>query len=126
MGPSDAAFVMTAHTETRSFGSADSLGQTNFWINGAETQPMCKLSTTLASRVCSHGQIQEYWMEAVRTNSSTVFPARRCDSYTKFMANGCSTNDVTYMNTLTPSTYPGNFYLNTNVVQPYSRQTADP
>lgn len=41
LSSSDANFVMTIHTEKRSFGDANSVGHANFWVNGAEQQPMC-------------------------------------------------------------------------------------
>lgn len=37
----DANFVVTIHTEKRSFGDENSVGHANFWFNGAERQPMC-------------------------------------------------------------------------------------
>lgn len=40
MNSSDASFVMTIHTTTI-FSDVSSTGSINFWVNGAETQPMC-------------------------------------------------------------------------------------
>jgi hypothetical protein len=37
----DAAFVMTIHTEKRSFGDENSVGHVNAWFNNAHRQPMC-------------------------------------------------------------------------------------
>lgn len=38
----DAEFVDTIHGETKLFGSAKSLGNASFWINGGVYQPSCQ------------------------------------------------------------------------------------
>lgn len=45
----DALFVDTIHVETQFFGSAISIGNLNFWVNGAISQPMCKTSSDLSN-----------------------------------------------------------------------------
>lgn len=40
----DAIFVDTIHCESKYFGSANSLGNASFWVNGGYTQPTCKSS----------------------------------------------------------------------------------
>lgn len=40
MNSTDASFVVTIHTTTL-FSDVSSTGSINFWVNGAETQPMC-------------------------------------------------------------------------------------
>lgn len=37
----DAKFVDTIHTECKQYGSIDTLGVVNFWVNGGVSQPMC-------------------------------------------------------------------------------------
>ena len=37
----DAKFVDTIHTECTSYGSSETRGVVNFWINGGISQPMC-------------------------------------------------------------------------------------
>lgn len=39
----DAVFVDTIHVETQFFGSASTIGNTSFWVNGAISQPQCRL-----------------------------------------------------------------------------------
>jgi Lipase len=38
----DAAFVDTIHGDTLMFGTANSVGNSSFWVNGGQKQPMCK------------------------------------------------------------------------------------
>lgn len=38
----DAEFVDVIHAETKSFGSLETVGHANFWVNGGILQPMCK------------------------------------------------------------------------------------
>lgn len=45
LSSSDAVFVITIHTEKRSFGDEGSVGHLNGWFNGAEQQPMCLVLT---------------------------------------------------------------------------------
>lgn len=40
----DAIFVDTIHGESKFFGSATSLGNASFWVNGGYSQPACKSS----------------------------------------------------------------------------------
>lgn len=41
----DATFVDTIHGESKFFGSASSVGNASFWINGGISQPSCKIKS---------------------------------------------------------------------------------
>lgn len=79
-------------------------------------------------RACSHTQSLLFWAEAVRSNASTVFPARRCNNYSEFQSNTCDTNTpIAYINAKTPATTArGSYFLNTFQYSPYSKATANP
>lgn len=77
--------------------------------------------------MCSHVHANLFWAEAVKLNSATVFPARKCNSYTEFKSNGCDASaPIAYMNLKTPSSTRGNYYLTTYKNSPFSKPTAGP
>lgn len=54
--------------------------------------------------------------------SATVFPARKCDSFSKFIARNCNFSEpVGYMNPQAAKTLRGVYYLTTNKRQPFSK-----
>lgn len=129
LGPSDATFVMTIHTGA-ALSDPKVLGHVAFFPNGGITQPMCNrrlFFITYNDAACSHGQVQFFWIEAVTTKSATVFPARKCNNDTEFYNRQCNTTiDIAYMNTQTPSSLRGNYYLSTFNTSPFSKSTANP
>jgi Lipase len=127
LGPSDADFVMTIHAQTW-LGDPDIIGHVAFFPNGGLVQPVCSnpLLTAELIATCGHLLSQMYWIEAVATQSSTLFPARQCNNSTDFYSRACDQNSIGYMNTKTPRTLRGTYYLTTNYLSPYSKWTADP
>jgi hypothetical protein len=121
LGTNDADFVMTTHTGNF-YGETNVVGHVGFYYNGGVYQPGC-LSFDAG---CQHGRAQNYWIEAVTTQSATVFPARKCASYTAYTSKTCDqTTAVGYVNTKTPNTLRGKYWLKTNANSPYSKATAD-
>lgn len=124
----DATFVMTIHTED-SISDTNVEGHANFYINGGVDQPKCGnffLFYWLNKR-CSYVLAQKFWIEAVKSNSATIFPAKKCNSYNDFEKKTCSATDpVGYMNLKTDTNLRGKYYLNTNNESPYAKATADP
>jgi hypothetical protein len=49
----DANFVDIIHSETKFFGTAESIGHAVFWVNGGILQPMCK-SQVFISKLRGH------------------------------------------------------------------------
>lgn len=129
LSPSDAAFVMTIHTGNI-FSEPNVLGHVNFFPNGGLSQPMCRrkiLFMSFDDTGCSHGQVQLFWIEAVKTKSSTVFPALKCNSAADFTNRVCDPNiPVGYMNTKTSNLLTGDYYLSTYNTSPFSKPTAAP
>jgi hypothetical protein len=122
LGPNDADFVMTTHTGNF-YGETNVVGHVGFYYNGGVYQPGCLSFDAL----CQHGRAQNYWIEAVTTQSATVFPARKCASYSAFLKQTCiQSTAVGYVNTKTPNNLRGKYWLKTNANSPYTKTTADP
>jgi Lipase len=134
----DADFVMTIHTDCRFWGSNESLGHVNFWINGCD-QPNCVndfseiapfiytlrinfIKIFLAKSVCNHLMAPVYWAEAVRSDSRTAFKSRKCANYKAYMMKDCDlTLPVAYIGLYTDKYSVGDYYVRTKVTPPYSR-----
>lgn len=129
LSSSDAAFVMTVHTGV-AFSDSSVIGHVGFFPNGGIAQPMCNrriLFATYNDASCSHSQVQLFWIEAVQTQSATVFPARKCNNAADFNNRQCDLSiPIDYMNLKTSNTLRGNYYFSTFNSSPYSRATADP
>ena len=123
LSSSDATFVMTIHTGNV-FGETNVIGHVGFYPNG-NSQPMCKrklIFMNFDDPICNHGQAQFYWIEAVKTKSAILFPARKCDSFNEFVEKRCSKKvPIGYMNTKTSAALKGKYYLVTNSVSPFSK-----
>jgi hypothetical protein len=128
LSESDATFVMTVHTGN-SFSDVTILGHVAFYPNGGLKQPACQKKLWIFyydDAVCSHGQVQKYWAEAVKS-SATSFPARPCFDDLDFYNNLCNTNTpIGYMNPSASNTLTGKYFLSTNLNSPYSKTTALP
>jgi pancreatic lipase-related protein 1 len=128
LSESDATFVMTVHTGN-SFSDVTILGHVAFYPNGGLKQPMCRKKIWIIfydDAICSHGQVQQYWAEAV-SSSATSFPARPCSDDLDFYNNLCNaTTPIGYMNPTASNTLTGKYFLSTNLNSPYSKQTASP
>jgi hypothetical protein len=124
LSSSDAAFVMTVHTGNV-FGEMNVIGHVGFFPNGGQTQPMCKkqiLFVDYDDAICSHGQAQLFWIEAVSTQSSTDFSARKCDCFQDYVDKKCDeAAQIGFMNTKTSKALRGKYYLKTNLKSPYSK-----
>lgn len=128
LGSTDAAFVLTIHTEEL-FSEPSITGHLAFFINNGKNQPMCKKFFFLAfdDAICGDKQAQVFWIEAVKSNSATIFPARKCTDYNQFEARKCDENfPVGHMNLHTPTNMTGKYFLNTFDTSPYSRSLAEP
>jgi hypothetical protein len=129
LGTADGMFVMTVHTGD--FASdPKAVGHAAFFVNGGNSQPMCQTTIGLVIYIdatCSHGQVQQYWIDAINSKSETFFPARKCISVNDFKYRTCDkTNDLGYMHPQTSNDLKGNYYLSTYISSPYSKADADP
>lgn len=127
---SDATFVMTIHTGNF-LSEPNVTGHVAFFPNGGEAQPMCKKTIfflTYNDTICSHGQAQLFWIEAVKSKSSTTFPARNCISKEDFYNRTCKEiSGLGYMNPQTSSSLmKGKYFFITNLASPYSKSTPGP
>lgn len=133
----DAIFVDTIHSENDYFGSAISSGNSSFLVNGGKSQPMCKSSLDLGKfsiftifliffiqlsvkAVCSHLMAPIYWTESVKANGS-IFTALKCDSYESFKIGDCNNFTINSMGIQTDLNLNGKFYVDTNLMPPYSK-----
>ena len=129
--PADASFVMTIHTSNL-VSLKSVVGHAGFYLNGGVNQPQCKITSLLNWFIpydpyCNHGAVQAYWTEAVKSQSSTIFPARKCNNVDEFESKSCDPSaPIGYMNLQTSSLLRGKYYLSTNAQSPYSFATADP
>lgn len=124
----DAIFVMAIYTEDY-ISDPDVKTHASFYVNGGVDQPRCgdKLIFYLANKRCSFKSAQLYWLEAVESKLSTVFPARKCNNYDDFKNAVCSASDpIGYMNPSASTSLRGKYYLNTNDEKPFSKLTATP
>ncbi|KAG5684987.1 hypothetical protein PVAND_014190 [Polypedilum vanderplanki] len=116
----DAKFVMTVHTDCHYWGTKESHGHVNFWVNGGCDQPMCHNDFTKS--ICNHIKAPLYWAEAVRSDSKKSFKSRQCTSYKCYLKKDCDLSlPVAYISLYTPSYTRGNYYVRTKKVAPYSR-----
>lgn len=120
LGPNDAAFVDTVHTNSDGFGSKYTYGTVNFWVNGGMMQPMCTNWITLTAKVCSHSLAYTLWAESVRSANPNIFASKQCNSWDEFKSNTCNaTAPIGYMGNYASKTLRKNYYLSTNLVSPY-------
>lgn len=128
LGPSDAAFVMTIHTGNV-LGELDVIGHVGFYPNGGQKQPMCRKEILFVSYddpICSHGQVQLFWVEAITTQSATTFQSQKCNDFQEFENKTCDKNaPIGFMNTKAANTLRGKYFLKTNLQSPYSKTEKD-
>ncbi|KAG5682563.1 hypothetical protein PVAND_011908 [Polypedilum vanderplanki] len=121
LNQNDAEFVDIIHTETKYLGSAESMGHVIFWVNGGHSQPLCKTQIDLLTQVCSHLMAPKLWAESVRSNTTKVFPALKCEKFSDLRTKNCDFSKINYMGLHANKEFKGNFYLETNNLPPYSR-----
>lgn len=121
LSPDDAIHVEIIHTNGGVLGFQKSLGHYDFFPNGGSTQNSCTRYTDV-SYGCSHGRSFQYLAEQI-SNPGPNFCSLKCNSYTDFMRRSC-TKEVAFMGGI--SSYPaskGQYYLRTNMRQPFSLST---
>lgn len=91
LDPTDAQFVQVIHTNGRFLGFSSSLGHADFYPNGGMIQAGCGLDLLGG---CSHARAFQYLAEAIL---GAPFTATKCDTYSNFQTNKCSTNAKTSM-----------------------------
>jgi hypothetical protein len=122
----DASFVESIHTESNSRGDLTSSGHVQFLVNGGVTQPMCDQTLAGNRADCSHIFALSIWAESVRA-ISPAFSALQCDTWALFQAGECNSNTIGYLGRWNSnSAARGSFFLQTNLVSPWSRQQATP
>ncbi|CAG9802889.1 unnamed protein product [Chironomus riparius] len=120
LNSNDADFVMTVHTDCHYWGTKESHGHVNFWINGGCDQPMCVNDFTKS--VCNHLMAAYYWAEAVKSDSKTAFKSRQCASWKHYLKKDCDLSlPVAYIGLYTQANITGDYYVRTKKVVPYSR-----
>lgn len=78
-----------------------------------------------ARATCNHNYALTYWAEQARS-LTPVFPSLLCDSFTMFMGGFCNNNPQAFMGRTTELSNRGFYMLKTNMISPYSRDTAFP
>lgn len=88
-------------------------------------QPMCDQTLPTARWDCSHVFALTVWAESVRSSAPT-FPALSCATWDNFISQSCNGNQVGHLGRTTESNLRGSYMLRTNMLPPYSRNTALP
>lgn len=126
IGPGDARFVDTIHTEAVGFGDLEAAGHVQYFVNGGVTQPMCTSVINTVAQTCSHLFASTIWVESIRAQSP-IFPSLQCQSWNHFLNNDCNPNaPVGNLGVLTSTALRGSYFLRTNNEAPFSRNTAGP
>jgi hypothetical protein len=124
LNTTDSTFIMSIYTSDYKRDDQE-FGHVQFYVNGGKKQPKCNKILDFF-KLCDLERAQEYWEEAVRNFSSSIFPARKCDSYEKFQSGECNLNPMGFMNTKTDPSLRGKYYLDTNEESPYSKALPAP
>lgn len=126
IGPGDARFVETIHTEAVGFGDLEALGDVQYFVNGGITQPMCTSNINVIAQTCSHIFASTIWAESIRANSP-IFPALQCQSWQHFLNNDCKLDaPIGNLGVLTSTSLRGSYFLRTNLEAPFSRAVPGP
>nr|XP_012153681.1 PREDICTED: phospholipase A1-like [Megachile rotundata] len=109
----DANYVQAIHT-TFIFGTVDTIGHADFYVNGGLDQVGCSIPV-----ICGHIRSYEYFTESI---SSKGFVARKCDHYAAYQLGLCNSNQAVYMGGIIPDqNAKGTYYLNTNPHPPFAK-----
>lgn len=126
LSSADAQLVESVHTEGVSIGDHESQGHVAFFVNGGVTQPFCDSPLPGNRAECSHIFALTVWSESVRS-STPIFPALNCPSWPRYLGGECNGNDVANLGRVSSNTWlRGPFFLRTNSVSPFSRDTPFP
>ncbi|KAG5684757.1 hypothetical protein PVAND_013971 [Polypedilum vanderplanki] len=124
LNANDAEMVDVIHTDGWIYGAPFSTGTVDFWPNGGKVlyQPGCTRNFQILSDgdLCPHWRSVRFYAESVINKYEPVFQARKCDSWNNFKKGYCkSNNDFVSMGIDTPSYARGDYYLQTNNVNPF-------
>ncbi|KAK6636490.1 hypothetical protein RUM43_010151 [Polyplax serrata] len=113
----DALFVDAIHTCVGSAGIREAIAHADFFPNGGSpSQPGCP-SVRVLQEACSHCRSYEYFAESV---DSTMFVARKCDSYKHYTQGKCDDNESVIMGEHIDTNVTGVFYLKTHSKSPFA------
>ncbi|KAK6640620.1 hypothetical protein RUM44_012316 [Polyplax serrata] len=113
----DALFVDAIHTCVGSAGIREAIAHADFFPNGGSpSQPGCP-SVRVLQEACSHCRSYEYFAESV---DSTMFVARKCDSYKHYTQGKCDDNESVIMGEHIDTNVTGVFYLKTHSKTPFA------
>ncbi|CAG9860274.1 unnamed protein product [Phyllotreta striolata] len=111
LNPRSAKYVQVIHTDfyhTKSQGINESLGHSDFYVNGNEEQPGCSENSTVGELTslergslnegeilpgCSHKRAFKYFIESISSKNCT-FQGIRCNSLDDFQNGKCASCDV--------------------------------
>ncbi|KAG5864795.1 hypothetical protein JTB14_010648 [Gonioctena quinquepunctata] len=117
LDPTDAKFVQVIHSCAFFLGFRKPLGHADYYPNGGEIQPSCRLDITGS---CSHGMSYEYYTESILTGG---FKAKSCDSYNDYKKEKCEENESSEMGTISlDQKANGSYFLTTNNKPLYARR----
>lgn len=71
---------------------------------------------------CNHNFALTYWAEAARS-AIPIFPSVLCPAFNEFVAGVCNNEPVANMGRATEFNNRGRYFLQTNRVAPWSRNT---
>ncbi|XP_053394970.1 pancreatic triacylglycerol lipase-like [Mercenaria mercenaria] len=134
LDPTDASFVDVIHTNGKllGLGIKKSVGTVDFYPNGGKAQPGCPefsdivtdllndadLQGAIDDLFCSHQRSVEFFIESI--NTMCLFNGYPCpDLTTSSSCNSCGTGCHRMGFHASSSMNPGQFYLQTNSVEPY-------
>lgn len=92
LDPTDARFVSVIHTNGGLLGFGLSIGHTDYWPNGGQSQPGCGLDLTGS---CAHSRAYAYYAESL--TGSIRFVSTKCSSYSDYTRGRCLFGDRSYM-----------------------------
>ncbi|KAG5667222.1 hypothetical protein PVAND_015213 [Polypedilum vanderplanki] len=119
----NAKFVDIIHTDRYKIGEDYSAGHMDFWPNTGAYQPGCSIfcdTQDYNCLACSHNRVLKYYTESIQSGSVRKFKSNLCSGlgYDIGLCFGSVASMGFYADKY--SAYPGNYYLSTNDVSPYS------
>lgn len=122
----DADLVDIIHTDAWLYGAPTSSGTVDFWPNSGKTlQPGCpKRNYKMLSDndLCSHRRSWWLWAESVRNKDEKSFPAVKCKNWDQFKEGKIDEDaPIAFMGIDCQINAEGNYYLQTNGEQPFSK-----
>ncbi|XP_047989650.1 pancreatic triacylglycerol lipase-like [Leguminivora glycinivorella] len=118
---SDAEFVDVIHSCAGVLGVLNPIGHVDFFPNkGIPPQPGCE-SIFFLLEACSHARSHIYFAESI--GNPTGFPACRSDNWMDYLSN-TECKQIAYMGENVDRNTTGQYYLRTNLKEPYARNVA--